>query len=84
MRQIHNPKGEADHAGRHGNVRRKIHFSYQFSRLRRVRRAVIRSYYSEMLTMSYQDELIDFVARTRALNTSRFAKASPQRPFRQE
>ena len=32
--------------------------------------------------MSYQDELIDFVARTRALNTSAFAKASPQRPFR--
>ena len=28
------------------------------------------------------DELIDFIARTRALNTSPFAKASPERPFR--
>jgi len=28
------------------------------------------------------DELIDFIARTRALNTSPFAKAGPERPFR--
>jgi hypothetical protein len=32
--------------------------------------------------MSHPDELIDFIARTRALNTSPFAKASPERPFR--
>ena len=35
-----------------------------------------------MLTMSHPEELIDFIARTRALNTSPFAKASPERPFR--
>ena len=28
------------------------------------------------------DELIDYIARTRALNTSPFAKAGPERPFR--